>query len=82
LERAASLTPCARLRLTVFSGFMVNAWAVASIVAIVAGAVGFFVVLRGSAFVTHAIPNGAFAGAAGAVLIGADTIVGLGCSRC
>lgn len=61
-----------------FSGFMVNAWIVASIVAVVAGLVGFFVVLRGSAFVAHAIPNGAFAGAAGAVLVGVDTIVGLG----
>jgi zinc/manganese transport system permease protein len=61
-----------------FSGFMVNAWAVASIVAIVAGLVGFFVVLRGSAFVAHAIPNGSFAGAAGATLIGLNTIVGLG----
>jgi zinc/manganese transport system permease protein len=57
---------------------MVNAWVVASIVAVVAGVVGFFVVLRGSAFVAHAIPNGAFAGAAGAVLVGADTLVGLG----
>jgi zinc/manganese transport system permease protein len=60
-----------------FSGFMVNAWVVASIVAVVAGVVGFFVVLRGSAFAAHAIPNGAFAGAAGAVLIGIDTLVGL-----
>ena len=41
-----------------FSGFMVNAWTVASIVAVVAGLVGFFTVLRGSAFVAHAIPNG------------------------
>ena len=49
-----------------FSGFMVNAWIAATIVAVVAGVVGFFIVLRGSAFVAHAIPNGAFAGAAGA----------------
>jgi zinc/manganese transport system permease protein len=62
----------------VFSGFMVNAWIVASIAALVAGVVGFFVVLRGQAFAAHAIPNGAFAGAAGAVLVGVDTIVGLG----
>jgi zinc/manganese transport system permease protein len=61
-----------------FSGFMVNAWTVASIVALVAGLVGFFVVLRGSAFVAHALPNGAFAGAAGATLIGVNTLVGLG----
>ncbi len=57
---------------------MVNAWIVASIVALVAGVVGFFTVMRGSAFVAHAIPNGSFAGAAGASLIGASTLVGLG----
>jgi zinc/manganese transport system permease protein len=61
-----------------FSGFMVNAWTVATLVAIVAGVVGFFTVLRGSAFVAHALPNGSFAGAAGAILIGASTLVGLG----
>jgi zinc/manganese transport system permease protein len=62
----------------VFSGFMVNAWIVATIVAIVGGAVGFFVVLRGAAFVAHAIPNGSFAGAAAASLIGISTLIGLG----
>jgi zinc/manganese transport system permease protein len=62
----------------VFSGFMVNAWTVASIVAVVAGVVGFFTVLRGSAFAAHAIPNGSFAGAAGASLIGLSTLLGLG----
>lgn len=57
---------------------MVNAWIVASIVAVIGGAVGFFIVMRGSAFVAHAIPNGSFAGAAGASLIGVSTILGLG----
>jgi zinc/manganese transport system permease protein len=61
-----------------FSGFMVNAWEVASIVAVVAGIVGFFTVMRGSAFAAHAIPNGSFAGAAGASLIGVSTLLGLG----
>ena len=61
-----------------FSGFMVNAWLVGTIVAIVAGVVGFFVVLRGSAFAAHAIPNGAFAGAAAAYWLGFNTLVGLG----
>ncbi len=60
-----------------FSGFMTNTWTVATIVAVVAGVVGFFVVLRGSAFVADALPTGAFAGAAGASLIGVDTLVGL-----
>jgi zinc/manganese transport system permease protein len=57
---------------------MINAWTVASIVAVVAGMVGFFTVLRGSAFVAHAVPNGSFAGAAGASLIGVNTLLGLG----
>ncbi len=61
-----------------FSSFMVNTWIVATIVAVVAGVVGFFTVLRGSAFVAHAVPQGAFAGAAGASLLGINTIVGLG----
>jgi zinc/manganese transport system permease protein len=56
---------------------MMNAWASATIVAVVGGVVGFFVVLRGSAFPAHAIPNGAFAGAAGANLIGINPLVGL-----
>jgi len=60
-----------------FSGFMVNTWTVATIVAVVAGVVGFFVVLRGSAFVADALPTGAFAGAAGASLIGVSTLAGL-----
>ncbi len=61
-----------------FQGFMINAWEAATIVAIVAGVVGFFTVLRGSAFAAHALPNGAFAGAAGASLIGANAVLGLG----
>ena len=61
-----------------FSGFMVNTWIVATIVAVIAGVVGFFVVLRGSAFAAHAIPKGAFAGAAGASLLGINTLIGLG----
>jgi zinc/manganese transport system permease protein len=61
-----------------FEGFMVNAWEVSGIVAVVAGIVGFFTVMRGSAFAAHAIPNGSFAGAAGAGLVGVSTIFGLG----
>ncbi|MGD0691761.1 MAG: metal ABC transporter permease [Acidimicrobiales bacterium] len=61
-----------------FSGFMWNAWEVGTMVAIVGGVVGFFVVLRGSSFPAHAIPNGAFAGAAGANLMGINPLIGLG----
>jgi zinc/manganese transport system permease protein len=61
-----------------FSGFMVNSWEISTIVAVVAGVVGYFVVLRGAAFPAHAIPNGAFAGAAGANLVGINPLLGLG----
>ena len=60
-----------------FSSFMMNAWTTATIVAVVAGVVGYFVVLRGSAFPAHAIPKGAFAGAAAASLLGISTLIGL-----
>jgi zinc/manganese transport system permease protein len=60
-----------------FAPFMVNAWITASMVAVIAGVVGFFVVLRGAAFVADAVPQGAFAGAAGASLLGINTLVGL-----
>jgi zinc/manganese transport system permease protein len=62
----------------VFADFMVNTWLVGTIVAVVAGVVGFFVVMRGSTFVAHAVPLSAFAGAAGAGLLGISTVVGLG----
>ena len=60
-----------------FSGFMASTWEVASIVAVVAGVVGFFVVLRGAAFVADAVPQGAFTGAAAASLLGVSTLAGL-----
>ena len=60
-----------------FSSFMAHAWLAGSVVAVVAGVIGFFVVLRGAAFPAHAIPNGAFAGAAGAALLGIDALIGL-----
>src|SRR3984885_12076249 len=60
-----------------FTGFMTNARLGAPFVAIVAGVVGFFIVLRGQAFVADAVPQGAFAGAAGASLLGINTLIGV-----
>lgn len=60
-----------------FSSFMTNAWIVGTIVAALAGATGFFVVMRGSSFAAHAVPNGAFAGAAGATLVGVTPMLGM-----
>ena len=58
-------------------GFMQHAFEAGTIVAIVAGIVGFFVVLRRSSFAAHALSHIGFAGAAGAVLFGLDPIIGL-----
>lgn len=60
-----------------FSSFMTNTWIVATIIAVLAGVVGFFVVLRGSAFPAHALPNSAFAGAAAGNVFGFSALLGL-----
>jgi zinc/manganese transport system permease protein len=57
--------------------FMVHALEAGTIVAIVAGAIGYFVVLRGSAFAAHALSHIGFAGATGAVVLALSPIVGL-----
>ncbi len=57
--------------------FMQNALLTGSIAAVLAGLVGFFVVLRGVSFAAHALGQIGFAGAAGAVLIGVDPLWGL-----
>lgn len=60
-----------------FADFMVNTWIAASLVAAAAGIVGFFVVLRGASFAAHALPLGAFPGAAAASLLGVSPLLGL-----
>lgn len=57
--------------------FMQNAFIAGTIIAIMAGVVGYFVVLRGLAFASHTLANIGFAGAAGAVLIGVSPVYGL-----
>jgi zinc/manganese transport system permease protein len=57
--------------------FMQHAFAAAMIVALVAGPVGYFLVLRGQTFAGHALAHVGFTGATGAVLIGASPIWGL-----
>lgn len=58
--------------------FMRNAFIAGTASAIVAGLVGYFVVLRGSSFAAHAISHIGFAGAAGAVLLGVNPVLGVG----
>jgi zinc/manganese transport system permease protein len=60
--------------------FMQNALLAGTIVALVAGIVGYFMVLRGESFAGHSLANIGFAGAAGAALFGLPVVVGLiGC---
>lgn len=57
--------------------YLQNALAAGLLIALLAAGVGYFVVLRGAAFATHALAQIGFAGAAGAVLLGFDPLVGL-----
>ncbi len=57
--------------------FMRNAFAAATIVAIVSGTVGYFLVLRGQTFAGHALSHIGFTGATAAGLIGLSPLWGL-----
>ncbi|MCI4352413.1 MAG: metal ABC transporter permease [Thermoplasmata archaeon] len=57
--------------------FMRNAFEAGTIVAFVAGIIGYFVVLRRSAFATHALGHVGFSGGAAAVLLGVNPVYGL-----
>ena len=57
--------------------FMVNAFEAATIVAVAASLVGYFLVLRGQTFAGHALSHVGFAGATGAVLAGISPLLGL-----
>ncbi|TME79465.1 MAG: metal ABC transporter permease [Chloroflexi bacterium] len=57
--------------------FMQHAYEAGTIVALSAGVIGYFVVLRGLSFAAHALSHIGFAGATGAVLAGATPIAGL-----
>jgi len=57
--------------------FMRQAFEAGTIIAVVAGIIGYFVILRRSAFATHALGHVGFSGAAGAVLVGVNPVYGL-----
>jgi zinc/manganese transport system permease protein len=57
--------------------FMRNAFYACTVVGIVAGAVGYFLVLRGQTFAGHALAHVGFPGATGAGLIGLSPFFGL-----
>lgn len=57
--------------------FMRNAFLAGTLVAIVAGVVGYFVVLRGLSFAGHSLSHIGFAGATAAILVGMSSLYGL-----
>lgn len=60
------------------SSFMRNAWLGGTIVALAAGLMGYFIVVRHSSFAAHALAHIGLPGATGAVLVGVPAAVGLG----
>ena len=59
------------------SAFMRNALIGGSLVAIAAGLIGYFIVVRNTAFAAHALAHIGFPGATGAVLLGVPVTLGL-----
>ena len=57
--------------------FMRTAFAASGVAALLAGTVGFFLVLRGQTFAGHALSHVGFTGATGAILFGLSPFVGL-----
>jgi len=57
--------------------FVHNALLAGAVVSVVAGAIGVFVVARGLSFAVHAISELGFTGAAGALVIGLDPVIGI-----
>ena len=57
--------------------FIQNAFLAGSMVAVISGILGYFLVVRGLTFAGHALSSIGFAGAAGAVLVGISPVLGL-----
>ncbi|HEX6351129.1 MAG TPA: metal ABC transporter permease [Candidatus Dormibacteraeota bacterium] len=67
----------ADLQLLLQFHFMRNALLAGTLVALLAGAAGYFVVLRGQSFAAHMLSQVGFPGAAGAVLVHVSPVAGL-----
>ncbi|MEW2517568.1 metal ABC transporter permease [Actinacidiphila alni] len=73
---AWSWNPLADIRQMWAFPFMVNAFRAGTIVAVLAGVVGWYMVLRRQSFAGHTLSTVAFPGAAGATLIGVGAVYG------
>lgn len=72
-----SIDPVSDLQQIFHYTFMQNAYEGGTLVAIVAGLVGYFVILRRSSFAAHSLSHIGFAGAAGAAVFGVEPVYGL-----
>jgi zinc/manganese transport system permease protein len=72
-----SINPVTDLQELLRYPFMQHAIEAGTVVAIIAGIVGYFVVLRRSSFAAHALSHVGFAGAAGAALLAVNPVYGL-----
>jgi len=71
-------TPAVPCALPMFEyDFMRTAFAAAGVAAVLSGAVGYFLVLRGQTFAGHALSHVGFTGATGAALLGVSPLAGL-----
>jgi zinc/manganese transport system permease protein len=77
LQQGLTWDLLADLELLLQFHFMQNALLVSTMVAVLAGVVGYFVVLRGQSFAAHMLSQVGFPGAAGAVLLHLSPVVGL-----
>jgi zinc/manganese transport system permease protein len=73
MTRIATITPTPMLEYD----FMRTAFVASGMAAVLAGIVGFFLVLRGQTFAGHALSHVGFTGATGAVLFGLSPLAGL-----
>jgi zinc/manganese transport system permease protein len=73
MTRIATITPTPMLDYD----FMRTAFVASGMAAVLAGIVGFFLVLRGQTFAGHALSHVGFTGATGAVLFGLSPLAGL-----
>lgn len=67
----------ADLQILLHYHFMQNAYLAGTLVAVAAGVMGYFMVLRDQSFAGHSLANVGFAGATGAALFGIAPVIGL-----
>jgi zinc/manganese transport system permease protein len=76
-DQGASWDLLADAQLLLQFHFMQNALLTGTVVAVLAGAVGYFVVLRGQSFAAHTLSQVGFPGAAAAILLHTSPLIGL-----